>query len=148
LSFSSGCCHPRDDDLIQILKACSSLVQLNLMGNHSKAMTKAFLARFALCQYSEDPNRTPLVPRLRTLNVTHYSSFFDLLAFADAIQSRMLVSEAGPARQETSVVGLETVEISRCLTRFGYFDPEMVRLRQLRDIGLKVSFLYAQHDIL
>ena len=142
LSFSSDNCTPWDDDLIQILQACSSLVQLNLLGNTSEAMTKTFLARFALCRDSEDSNRAPLVPKLRTIKVTHYPSFFDVLAFADAIQSRMLLAEAGPARQETPVVKLETVEIHCRQRRFGYFDPETTRFRQLRDIGLKVNVPY------
>lgn len=131
---------PWDDDLIQILQACSLLVQLNLLGNPSKAMTKTFLARFALCQDSEDLNRALLVPKLRTIKVTHNPSFFDVLAFADAIQSRMLLAEAGPACLETSVLKLETVEIHCHQGSFGY--SEMTRFRQLRDLGLKVNVLY------
>jgi hypothetical protein len=150
LSFSSGCYTLCDDDLIQILQACSSLVQLNLLGNTSEAMTQTFLARFALCRDSEDSNRAlpVLIPRLRTIKVTHYPSFFDVLAFADAIQSRMLLAEAGPAHQETSVVKLETVEIRCRQRRFGYFDPETTRFCQLRDMGLKVNIPYRHEDML
>ena len=146
LSFSTDVHHASDNDMIQILQACSSLVQLRLRNLGAQCITKYFLAHFAYDQASES-SKMLLVPRLRTIIVDYAPQRFDMFDFAGAIQSRMMLSDEGQAPNDTSFARLETVEIN-CL-RGEFFDTETLsRLRHLRDTGLKVSLLQGSKDLL
>jgi hypothetical protein len=138
LSFKG--CHIDDIEMIQILRSCSSLVQLELQGCSARVIsTKAFLPQFTYHRNSLYSKMPLLAPRLRTIKVDYDPREFDMLAFADAIQSRVTLDGVLDS-ENTSVTKLETVEI-----RVGHFSclHPAVRLRlcQLRDIGLKISLL-------
>jgi hypothetical protein len=135
LSFKG--CHIGDIEMIQILRSCSSLVQLELQGCSARVMmTKAFLPQFTYHRSSLLPL---LAPRLRTIKVDYDPQEFDMLAFADAIQSRVTLDGVLDS-ENTLVTKLETVEIR--VRRFSCLDSAIrLRLCQLRDIGLKISLL-------
>jgi len=138
LSFKG--CHIYDIETIQILRSCSSLVQLELQGRSARVMmTKAFLPQFTYHRSSAYSKMPLLAPKLRTIKVDCDPQEFDILAFADAIQSRVTLDGVLDS-ENTSVTKLETVEI--CVGHFSCLDPAVqLRLCQLRDIGLKISLL-------
>jgi hypothetical protein len=131
-------CLVYDDRMIQILRSCSSLVQLELRKCSVEAMTNTFLTQFTYHGSSKKSQMPTLVPRLRTLKVDYHSKKFDMLAFADAIQSRMTLDGIVLDSENTSVTKLETVEI--CALRPCFEPGIQPRLYQLRDMGLKISF--------
>jgi hypothetical protein len=130
--------------MIEILQTCSSLVQLDLGHCSSQVMTKAFLAHFTYQQDSETSNKAVLVPMLHTITVDYVPLYFDMLAFIHVIESRMMLDGAS---EDTSVARLKTVEI--CNSHEKVIDPTILsRLRQLRDVGLKISVLCRGKDCL
>jgi hypothetical protein len=114
---------PPENDMIQILQASPALVELDLRDCASQIMTKSFLTQFA----SDGDSITPcLVPMLHTMRVDYDPSNFDILEFADAIQSRMAFN------------GIKRVEITDLRARLGSgagsFEPATLsRLQLLRD---------------
>ncbi|KIM75575.1 hypothetical protein PILCRDRAFT_670104 [Piloderma croceum F 1598] len=98
------------------------------------------LLSFQCCHRSSAYSKTPLLaPRLRTIKVDYDPREFDMLAFADAIQSRVTLDGVLDS-ENTSVTKLETVEIR--VRHFSCLDPAVrLRLCQLRDIGLKITLL-------
>jgi len=132
-----------DNDMIQILQACPSLVQLNL---HRQRMSTSFLAQFAYHRAPENSTTQQLVPMLRTMNIGYSGTEFNILDFADAIQSRIISNSEGLASDE--IAGLQTVKIHYKRT---FHTPDLTtlsRLRQLRGTGLEISFLQGSQDIL
>jgi hypothetical protein len=127
--------------MIEILRGCSSLVQLELLGcSAGVLMAKAFLPQFAYHRSSVYSKMPLLAPRLRTIKVDYDPRAFDMLAFADAIQSRVTLDGIVLDSENTSVTKLETVEI-RVLHVSSPDSAIKLRLCQLRDIGLKISLL-------
>jgi len=89
LSFNTDT-HPlSNDNMIQVLQMCPSLLKLKLLGSSSCCMTKSFLSKLAYRRDS-DIATTDLVPRLHTITVDYVPSYFDMLDFVDAIHSRMI----------------------------------------------------------
>jgi hypothetical protein len=140
-------CLVYDIRMIQILRSCPSLVQLELRKSSVGAMTETFLTQLTYHRSSENSQMPPLAPRLRTIKVDYDPRKFDMLAFADAIQSRMTMDGIGLDSENTSVAKLETVEI--CALK-SHFEPAIQpRLYQLRDMGLEISFQDSDgHDYL
>jgi hypothetical protein len=139
LSFKGR--HIGDTEMIEILRGCSSLVQLELLGcSAGVLMAKAFLPQFAYHRSSVYSKMPLLAPRLRTIKVDYDPQAFDMLAFADAIQSRVTLDGIVLDSENTSVTKLETVEI-RVLHVSSPDSAIQLRLCQLRDIGLKISLL-------
>jgi len=133
--------HPTGDDMIQILQASPALVNLHLGGCVSKCMTKSFLTQFAFCTGSDNSASKRLVPMLHSMKVDYVPEHFELLEFADAIQSRMTLG------------ALKTVEIYwddlHMLDDNDIFDTEsLLRLQQLRDTGLDIRFHTYDRDLL
>jgi hypothetical protein len=147
LSFSADVYNVSDDDMIQILLACSSLVQLRLRNHGTRCMTKSFLAQFAHDQASES-SKMLLVPRLHTIIVDYTPQWFDIFDFADAIQSRMMLFDGEQAPDDTSFARLEAVEINYFGARESLNTKTLSRLRYLRDTGLKISLLQGPKDLL
>jgi hypothetical protein len=142
-SFQSRNHHPCDDDMIQILQICPSLVQLELRGCISQCMTKHFLAQFTPDRSSGNSS-VQLVPKLLTLIVDYAPSHFNIFDFADTIESWMMFDGEleGLAFDDPPVAGLKTVEIHLCEIAVEPFDTAILsRLRQLRDNGLRISVL-------
>jgi hypothetical protein len=139
LSFKG--CHIDDLEMIQILRSCSLLVQLELRGCSARVMmTNAFLSQFTYHRSFAYSKMPLLAPRLRTTKVDYDPQEFDMLAFADAIQSRVTLDGIVLDSDNTSVTKLETVEI-RVLHVSSLDSVIQLRLCQLRDIGLKISLL-------
>jgi hypothetical protein len=138
--------HPLDDDMIKVLQAASSLVQLDLTGSSPQCLTKSFLAQFTYHQQSENVNVPTLVPMLRCIMVDYTPSFFDILAFADAIQSRMMVDGTG---QPFSEPGCRWTVKIRCFPAYGATESlnsiALSRLQQLHDLGLDLSIIYGRN---
>jgi hypothetical protein len=136
--------HPvSDDNMIQMLQMCPSLLKLNLHGSSSCCMTKSFLSKLSYRGDSDIPT-TMLVPRLHTITVDYVPSYFDMLGFVDAIQSRMVLGVEG--RLESGVTRLKTVEIRHIR---GILEPIILsRLRQLKAMGLDIRVLLKRKDIL
>jgi hypothetical protein len=119
--------------LIEHLQASPELVELNLRGHSSQALTKTFLAHFASEQSPEGSTAHGLVPMLHTLRVDYTPALalrFNIFEFASALQSRIAFDI------------LKRVEI-RCVTvvNANFMTVEMPRLRQLRDMGLNIRVL-------
>ncbi|KIM80689.1 hypothetical protein PILCRDRAFT_822411, partial [Piloderma croceum F 1598] len=95
-----------DNDMIQILQACLSLVQLDL---HRQRMSTSFLSQFAYRHAPENSTTQQLVPMLRTMNIDYRGTEFNVPDFADAIQSRIMSNSEGLASDE--ITGLQTVKI-------------------------------------
>jgi hypothetical protein len=132
-----------DNDMIQILQACPSLVQLDL---HRQRMSTSFLAQFAYRRTPENFTTQQLVPMLRTMNIDYKGTEFNVPDFADAIRSRIISNSEGLASDE--ITGLQTVKI-HCKSAFHTLDlATLSRLRQLKGIGLEISFLQGGKDIL
>jgi hypothetical protein len=147
LSFKTANHHPCDDDMIQILRACSSLVQLELRGRGNQCMTKSFLAQFAYHRGTRN-SEVQLVPKLRTLTVDYTPRHFNIFDFADSIQSRMMPSDEEVAG-DTSIAGLRIVEIHYFKDGVETLDTTILsRLRQLKNKGLKISILQERKDLL
>ena len=83
-------------------------------------------------------------PQLHTITVDYTPSHFDMLALADAIESRMTLSGSEDSASDNALVTkLKTVEIR--------YIPEqeselldltvLSRLRRLKDNGLKISVM-------
>ena len=77
-----------DNDMIQTLQACPSLVQLDLLWHTPKCMTTSFFAQFAYRRGPENATTQQLVPMLRTMNIDYSGTEFNIIDFADAIQSQ------------------------------------------------------------
>jgi len=132
-----------DDDMIRVLQACPSLVQLDL---YYQRMSTYFLAQFAYRRAPEDLTTQQLVPMLHTLNITYSGTEFNIPDFSDAIQSRIIPNNEGLASDE--IAGLQTVKI--CYER-AFHSPTLgplSRLRQLKGTGLEISFWQEGKDIL
>jgi hypothetical protein len=123
LSFNADF-HLSDDNMIQLLQMCPSLLKLVLLGSSSCCMTKSFLSQLAYHRDS-DIATTELVPRLHTITLDYVPSYFDMLDFVDAIQSRIMLG--GEDRPESEVTRIKTVEVR------GIVEPAILsRLRQLK----------------
>ena len=131
-----------DNDMIRVLQACPSLVQLDL---YYQRMSTPFLAQFAYRRAPENSTTQQLVPMLHTLNITYYGTEFNIPDFADAIQSRILSNSEVIASDE--IAGLQTVKICYKGAYFPNLAP-LERLRQLKGTGLEISFLQEGKDIL
>jgi hypothetical protein len=132
-----------DNEMIQVLQACPSLVQLDLCYQH---MSTSFLTQFAYRRTPENSTTQQLVPMLHTMNITYCGTEFNIPDFADAIQSRIISNIEGLASDR--IAGLQTVTI--CYKR-AYHSPSMPtlsRLHQLKETGLEISFLQDGKDIL
>jgi hypothetical protein len=129
-----------DNDMIRVLQACPSLVQLDL---YYQRMSTPFLAQFAYRRAPENSTTQQLVPMLRTMNITYYEKEFNIPDFADAIQSRIISNSEVLASDE--IAGLQTVKI--CNNHYLNLPP-LERLRQLKGAGLEISFLQDGKDIL
>jgi len=141
LSCSTHALFASDNDMIQLLQMCPSLLKLDLLGSNSYCMTKSFLSRLAYCRDS-DIATTKLVPKLHTIVVDHVPSNFDLQDFVDAIQSRMMLG--GENRPEPEVTRLKTAEIRHIN---GILEPKILtRLRQLKAMGLDIRLLIGGKD--
>jgi hypothetical protein len=86
-----------DGDMIGVLQACPSLLQLDL---HRQHMSPFFLAQFAYRRAPENSTTQQLVPMLRTMNIDYSGTEFNILDFADAIRSRMVSNSEGLASDE------------------------------------------------
>ena len=72
--------------------------------------------------------------------------YFDMVDFVDAIQLRMMFGEGRLVSEDLSAARLKTVEIRHIR---GIFEPTMLlRLRQLKAIGLDIRVLLEQRDLL
>lgn len=120
-----------DDEMIQVLQASPTLVELELRDNSSCVMTTSFLKQFACNQSSGNSKVPPLVPALQTLRVDYTPSHFDIAEFVDAIQSRMIFDS------------FKRVEICHTANITEPFESvTMMRLHELHKIGLNISVLY------
>jgi hypothetical protein len=138
---------PSDDEMIQILRTCPSLVQLDLRWCTSQCMTKSFFAQFAYRGDPENSATQQLVPMLRTMNIDYTGTEFNIPDFANAIESRIMSNSEGPAPDD--IAGLQTVEIHYPSTSTCSLDsPILSRLRQLRGTRLEIRFLQGDKDIL
>lgn len=140
-SFSTELPPSHDDLLTQTLHAMPSLVELSFGECGSKHMTIAFLKSFARNHSSALPN---LVPKLRKVTIKCRWSYFDILAFADAIESRISLDK-------TCDLGLQTVLISVDESSMGseaMASDSVARIRQLRHIGLDIKFYHLRKDLL
>ena len=137
--------HPLSVDMIKVLLASPTIAELDLTGSSPQCMTESFLTRFAYNRHLENGNAPQLLPALHTIKVDYTRSFFDVLAFADAVQSRMAVNDTDVA---TSGVCLKTVEM-RCFAWFGATEPldsiALSRLQQLQDLGLDLRIIYGRN---
>jgi hypothetical protein len=142
--------HPYDGDMIKVLRAVPSIVQLELIGSTPQCMTKLFLAQFTRHQQSNDMDPPTILPMLRSITVDYTPSFFDILAFADAIQSRMVDGTGQPALEGVSGACLRTVQI-RCFPPFEAKTLESLdsiglsRLQQLQNLGVDLSIIYGHN---
>ncbi|KIM84159.1 hypothetical protein PILCRDRAFT_818480 [Piloderma croceum F 1598] len=145
---------PSDDVMIQILQTCPSLVELNLRGNCSQCMTRSFLEQFASDRDREDSITKQLVPMLHTIKVDYSLGYFNIHDFADAIQSRIVLS--GNCVASNAIARLQAVTIEHISS---FFDSNVdsnatcatiiPRLRQLRrETGLEIIFLRDGEDTL
>jgi len=131
--------HPSDDDMISLLQMSPNLVEFALRGCCSQIMTKSFLTQFASHFVSEDSATAPwLVPMLHSMTVDYSPSDFDILEFANTIQSRMTFGIF--KRVEIHYGAVADTEF--------FNSPVLSRLRQLRDIGLDISVLRHGKDLL
>jgi hypothetical protein len=132
-----------DDDMIRVLQACPSLVQLDL---YYQRMSTPFLAQFAYRRAPENSTTQQLVPMLHTMNITYCGTEFNIPDFADAIQSRIISN--GEVLASDEIARLQTVKI--CYKR-AFHSPNLAplsRLHQLKGTGLEISFLQEGKDIL
>lgn len=91
LSFYSHSNYPHHDhEVLQLLQASPTLVELHLRGHSSQCMTRSFLIKFADRQSSENSEAPRLVPLLHTITVDYSPSHFDFSIFIAAIQSRVI----------------------------------------------------------
>jgi hypothetical protein len=143
LSFNAALNQLSDLDMIRILETCSSLEQFDLRGRATFCMSKTFIARLACYRDRENSDMPQLVPKLHTITVDYIPSCFDMLAFADAIESRMTLSGEDSASANALVSELKTVEIRYIPERgASELDPTVLsRLRRLKDNGLRISVL-------
>lgn len=126
------------ENMVQILQASHSLVELELRGYSSHYMDKSFFTLFAHHQDPEEPNSPLLVPALHTIRVDNMPPYFDIANFIAAVQSRMALHI------------LKKVEIRLpSWIDAPSFDAETVsRLRQLRDEGFGISILYGGRNLI
>jgi hypothetical protein len=132
-----------DDDMIRVLQACPSLVQLDL---YYQRMSTFFLAQFAHHRAPENSTTQQLVPMLHTMNITYSGTEFDIPDIAHAIQSRIISNSEGLASD--GITGLQTVKICYKVAFHSPNLPRLSRLRQLKRTGLEISFLLEGEDIL
>jgi hypothetical protein len=131
-----------DNDMIRVLQACPSLVQLDL---YYQRMSTSFLTQFAYRRAPENSTTQQLVPMLHAMNITYGGTEFNIPDFADAIQSRIISNIEGLASDK--IVGLQTVKI--CYKRaFSPSIPTLSRLHQLKETGLEISFWLNGKDML
>ena len=131
--------------MIKVLLAAPSLVELDLSGSSPQFMTESFLTQFAYHCKSEQVNVPQLLPRLHTIKVDYMPSFFDILAFIDAVQSWMMVNRTGGASQGTaSAPRIRSVQI-RWFPAYQVTEPfdslALSRWQQLQDLGLDLSII-------
>ena len=140
--FHSSHHYLHDSDMITVLLATPSLVELDLSGGSPQFMTKSFLTQFAYHCKLEQVNIPQLLPRLHTIKVDYKPSFFDILAFADAVQSRMMVNSTGGASASASCI--RRVQIC-WLPEYHVPEPldsiAISRWQQLHDLGLDLSII-------
>ena len=135
-----------DYDMIQILKTCPSLVQLDLRGSSPRCMTASFFAQFAFRWDTENSIVQKLVPMLQTLTVDYTPRHFDIINFADAIQSRLISN--GQGRASDDVTKLLTVELRDIRLGVVLDLPALSRLRQLKENGLEIRVLQGDKNVL
>jgi len=137
---------PSDNDMIQILQACPLLMQLDVLWYTPKCMTTSFFAQFTYRRGPENSTTQQLVPMLHTMNIDSSGTEFNIIDFADAIQSRIISNSEDPVSDH--ITGLQTVKI-HC--RSAYYNPDLAtlsQLHQLKETGLEISFLRGGKDIL
>jgi hypothetical protein len=131
-----------DSDMIKVLLAAHSLVELDLSGGSPQFMTQSFLTQFTYHCKWEQANIPQLLLRLHTIKVDYKPSFFDILAFADAVQSRMMVNSTCEA--SASAPYIRRVQI-RWLPEYHVTEPldsiAISRWQQLQDLGLDLSII-------
>jgi hypothetical protein len=153
LSYNSAARPLSDFDMIRILETCPSLEQLDLQNRAPICMSKTLIARLACFRDRENSNMPQLVPKLHTITVDYTPSHFDMLAFADAIESRMKLSGGEDSTSDTAfVTELKTVEIRYIPEQesgFEFLDLAVLsRLRRLKNNGLKISVMQEQEYLL
>ena len=133
---SSGC--PVDSDMIQLLQALPTLVELRLRNRSSACMTSLFLTQFASHQGSGHSSASLLVPSLHTMTVDWLPSRFNILEFAESIRSRMAFNV------------LQRVEICHNPMKDTEFlrSTAPSRLRELRDMGLDIRVRHRNRDLI
>ncbi|KIM76270.1 hypothetical protein PILCRDRAFT_12876 [Piloderma croceum F 1598] len=137
-----------DDEMIQILQTCPSLVQLDLRWHASQCMTTSFFAQFAYHRDPENSTTQQLVPMLHTMNIDYSGMEFNIPDFANVIESRIISNSKGPASDD--ITGLQTVEIChRSPMPLHCFNSLILsQLRQLRETGLEIRFSQGGRNIL
>ena len=128
-----------DDDMIRVLQACPSLVQLDL---YYQRMSTFFLAQFAYRRAPENSTTQQLAPMLHTMNITYRGTEFDIPDIADAIQSRIISNSKGLASDE--ITGLQTVKICYKIAFHSPNLPTLSRLRQLKGTGWRLAFCWKE----
>lgn len=125
-------------DLGQFLQASPALLELELLGWTAQSMTTSFLARFTHGNSSKDLGAPQMLPLLHTMVIDYSPSHFDILDFADSIQSRMVFDV------------LKRVEIRLLphVSAKSLHSATLRRLRRLRDIGLDISVLCDNRELL
>jgi hypothetical protein len=132
--------------MIKVLLAVPSLIQLELIGSTPQCMTKLFLEQLTCHRQSDDADPPTILPMLRSITVDYTPSFFDILTFADAIQSRMVDVTGQPALGAVSPC-LRTVQI-RCFPPFQAPTSEpldsiaLSRLQRLQNLDLDLSIIH------
>jgi F-box-like len=126
---------PSDNDMIQLLQASPTLVELHFRNRTSQCMTSSFLTQFASHQGSGDSSASLLVPSLHTMTVDWSPLHFNILEFAESIRSRMAFNV------------LQKVEICHADTEF-LRSAAPSRLRELRDIGLDIRVPHPNRDLI
>jgi hypothetical protein len=137
--------------MIRILETCPSLELLDLQNRATICMSKTLIARLACFRDRENSNMPQLVPKLHTITVDYTPSHFDMLAFVDAIESRMALSGGeDSASDDALATELKTVEIRYIPEQESeLLDPAVLsRLRRLKDDGLKISVMQEQEYLL
>jgi hypothetical protein len=109
-------------------------------------MTASFFAQFAFRWDPENSIVQKLIPMLQTLTVDYTPRHFDIINFADAIQSRVISN--GQGRAFDDVTKLQTVEIRIIRSRVVLDPPALSRLRQLRENGLEIRVLQGGKNVL
>lgn len=124
--------YPSDKEMMQILQATPELTELNIWGSSSRCMSEAFLAQFT----RRGSDVSHLVPRLQSISLDYKPSDFDIMGFADAIESRILMDEPGDRTLKKVTIDYSPVRAISLRAAV------VTRLRELRDLGLDICVYY------